>query len=181
MSIPVIVRCVETMAGSTDEVDKVLTSALINCTTLLEMDSERKVGVVNTGDGVIGSWILVPSNRTAELELAAVSWVRNGALTVWLIKGGISVCTDVTLDVRITGVGRGFCIINSLRLTWSEEDMNVLLDDARPSFKVTIDDEGARGEVEAGSRLGDVRSSCGGREKEKVGTGVSLRLRWVVG
>ena len=172
-----MVRCVETLAGSIDEVDKVLTSALINCTTLLEMDSERKGGVVNTGNGVVGSWILVP---TAELELAAVSWVRNGALTVWLIKGGISVCTDVTLDVRITGVGGGFCISNSLRLTWSE-DMNVLLDDARPSFKVTIDDEGARGEVEAGSRLGDVRSSCGGRGKEKVGTGVSLRLRWVVG
>ena len=158
-----MVRCVETLAGSTDEVDKVITSALINCMTLSEMDSERKGGVVNTGDGVIGSW------------------VRNGASTVWLIKGGISVCTDVTLDVRITGVGEGFCISSSLRLTWSEKDMNVLLDDARPSFKVTIDDEGARGEVEAGSRPGDVRSSCGERGKETVGTGVSLRLRWVVG
>ena len=59
-----MVRCMETLAGSTDEVDKVITSALINCMTLLEMDSERKVGVVNTGDGVIGSW------------------VRNGASTV---------------------------------------------------------------------------------------------------
>lgn len=141
-----MVSCAETLAGSIDESDEVLTSALINCTTLLEMNTERKGWVVNIGNWVVGIWMLVRPNETAELELVAVSWVRNGVL-VWLSKDGISVCTDVTLVVGITGVRGGFCISKLLRVTWSEEDMSVLLDDARPSNK---DDEGAGGEVEAG-------------------------------
>lgn len=147
-----MVSCAETLAGSTDESDEVLTSALINCRTLLEMNTERKGWVVNIGNWVVGVWMLVRAIKTAELELVAVSWVENGVL-VWLSKGGISVCTDVTPVVGITGVRGGFCVSNLLRLTWSEEDMSVLLDDVRPSNK--DDDEGAGGEVEAGSR-GDV-------------------------
>ena len=75
-----MVSCAETLAGSIDESDEVLTSALINCTTLLEMNTERKGWVVNIGNWVVGIWMLVRPNETAELELVAVSWVRNGVL-----------------------------------------------------------------------------------------------------